>query len=335
MRKNQSAHLAGSSLPRTGFRDQVKQALKTRPDCLPYSTPEASITDLKIRGKSGVKISTGDLDPAFEPPKSHPGSAHFQDYGHDPRIGNGVDPAAFERGATGGQADGQPDEYDGHAGIAAACQAMEEGFVVQKIRASEPRANTPEWIRTRLTEFIKSRLTAKEILAKHIPLRSLLDYIIMDEHYLECYSDEEVFDRHFDVLRQDKSGQRWTCSVKALGARRERLVKLGDEYFRDDPAFAKEPKIEEVPEAPLWQKVDNGTGGYCYKCAVATCFNIAESSTPIQLYICKGHSRREQALAAQRSVHPLNGWLSSVKSAGCSVSENIVPSIDGDHPPQF
>src|ERR1700692_3535529 len=98
MRKNPSAHLAGSSLPRTGLREQVKRALKQRPDCVSYSTKEASITDLLTRGKSDIKKSTKDLDPAFEPPKSHPDSIHFQDYGHDPRIGIGGDPVAYEHG---------------------------------------------------------------------------------------------------------------------------------------------------------------------------------------------------------------------------------------------
>ena len=83
-----------------------------------------------------------------------------------------------------------------------------------------------------LIKFIKSGLTPEDVtevkMTRRIPLRILLDYIILIEFYIDRYTDEEIFLYYLDLFWKDRSGTRWTCSVGALKARRERLVKMGN-----------------------------------------------------------------------------------------------------------
>src|SRR5882762_9643718 len=84
------AFLAGSSLPRLGLREQVRQVLQKRPDLIPFVSKELSFTEALARGRSDLKISSADLDPAFEVPKSsdNPGN-RFQSCQFDPVLGMG------------------------------------------------------------------------------------------------------------------------------------------------------------------------------------------------------------------------------------------------------
>jgi hypothetical protein len=192
-------------------------------------TLEKSVTELRRRKNSTectVRISSADLDPAFEPAKSQ--------YGETYGTGNGTDPIAYERGVQTIQETAQD---DGVSSLAEVYQSFgEDSFEIQRLRTSQPRRSTPHWVRDEvsLIKFITSRLDVDDVKkTRRIPLRTLLDYMILTEFYLDRYSDEEIFLYYLDLFRKDRSGTRWTCSVKALKARRERLVKTGNLACRE------------------------------------------------------------------------------------------------------
>ena len=196
-------------------------------------TQERSLTDLRARGRLGVKISSADLDPAFEPAKSQHFNDYFQTVAFDPNLG-GTDPHQYEHGVENAASTSADDNEDGLSTLNEAVQALgKDAFIVQVVRGERPRDDTPEWIQSRnqLSTFILSRIAESDKAARRVPLSTKLDFIILVEFYLSQYTDEEIFHYYYRLLEQDKARTRWTCSPTALKARRERLVKSGDRFF--------------------------------------------------------------------------------------------------------
>src|SRR5882762_5422195 len=84
-----------------GMQAQVQEALKERPDLARYVSQEKSVTEILSRRKlwsydrnCDIKISSADLDSAFETPKSPDTQGHFQRFPFDPNL-RGTNPKAF------------------------------------------------------------------------------------------------------------------------------------------------------------------------------------------------------------------------------------------------
>ena len=219
------------------WRERIKAALRERPDLASFISLERSVTELIRCGKYGIKLSSRDLDPAFKPAQSP----------DDAMQGSG-NPEDYDGGNVISAVAGNPDGED-ISPIVFAFDAMgEDGFAAFKVRGYDPRSSAPEWVRDplKLIEFIKSRIAPADLKAKCIPVKAVIDYILLTAFFLDEYTDEEIF--HFwietgdntvhqmaSLLRRDKFGSRYTNSVKALAARRERLVAAGNEYFGIKP----------------------------------------------------------------------------------------------------
>ena len=264
------------------------------PKFAPYISTELTITELIDRRDYAddvtLQISSKDLDPAFEPAETQK------------TYGRGQDPVAYERGV--GKAGANPDDENNRdsahpiSGIAQAFQSMgEDGCSIQVIRHSQPRKNAPEWIVTSLGEFIRSRLTVQQRTTKYVPLQEQLNFHILHDYYLEKYKDKTIFRRYLHQFKRDRAGSRWTSSVFALKARRERLIAAGNAFFGVDRARQQEENAEPSCNNTrgIFRRLDSGAGGFFKTCAVPGCLNQGEASGPVvDGYICEQHPRSIQ-----------------------------------------
>jgi hypothetical protein len=228
------------------WRKRIKAALRERPDLAPFVSRERSVTELIRFGKYGIRLSSRDLDPAFKPAQrsdeAMQGSGNPEDYDG----GNMISAVA-----------GSPDGDDINPIVLVFDAMGEGGFAAFKVRGYDPRPSAPDWIRDseKLIEFIKSRIAPADLEAKSVPVKAVIDYILLSAFFLDEYTDEEIF--HFWIetgdntvhqmaylLRMDKFGSRYTNSVRALAARRERLVAAGNEYFGIKPDADSRPDTE-------------------------------------------------------------------------------------------
>jgi hypothetical protein len=256
-----------------------------------YISTELSVTELLPRRDGtdddvALKMSSKDLDPAFEP-------AQTQE-----TYGRGTDPIAYEHGTSAAGASTNDDGDVGHAvnPINEAFQAMQkDGFIIQTLRHAQPRKSAPEWMLTSLGAFIQSRLTARQRAIHQVPLRELVNFAILSDFYLEAYSDEQIFQHRRALIQRDRHGSRSTCSVKAVKARRERLVKAGNKLFGVDAQQHEENEPSCNNSRGIFRRLDSGAGGFFKTCAVLGCSNQGEASSPIVgVYICEQHPRSIQ-----------------------------------------
>jgi hypothetical protein len=268
-----------------------------------YISKEMSVTELLWRRDGtgddvALRISSRDLDPAFEPAQSQE------------TYGRGQDPISYEHGggAAGAQNDDsddgdEGDESDDFSTIAEAYQAMgEDGFSIQVLRHSQPRKSAPDWVLTSLAEFIRWRLTDEQRRAKYVPLQEELNFYILRDFYLEKYTDKYILHRYLRQFKRERSGSRWTCSAKAVKQRRERLLRAGDEYFdqeqEDDDFCIEQPGLNN--KRGVFRRMDQGAGGFFAKCAVLGCCNQIEASQAISgVYICEQHPQSIQSKTSE------------------------------------
>jgi hypothetical protein len=224
----------------------------------PFISRELSQTELRYRrgitkvlaAGPDIKISSRDLDSAFEPAQSQ------GTYGR-----GGVDGIAYERGTSAGAPAGDDDNNRDAAhpisAIAQAYQSMgEDGCTIQVIRHSQPRKKVPEWILTALGEFIRSRLTAQQRVARYVPLSEQINFNILHDYYLEKYADKAIYQRYRRLLKRDRAGSRWTCSATAVKARRERLVKEGNAWsIESKTSEMTKLKVISLPMLPYVKRI--------------------------------------------------------------------------------
>ena len=266
------------------------------------SAPKLSASEHRASKKSDVYISSADLDPAFEYPKSQ-NTNHFQATAFDPRLKSGHKPTPFEPGDGGnGIGDGYDvNESSYQSSVSQVFDVFGEDINFMTIRGLTPRKKTPHWILTSLSEFILGRVEPADRTPKRIPRWAVLDFIILDDYYRRRRTDEQIFTEHLKRFKKDKAGSRWTRSVSAVKMRRFCLVKEGYKLFGpekiDPEIFVPNPDCR-----PMLRKLDEGPGGFIQDCYVLGCRNQIESSKPISgKYICENHPESIQKQAAKAS----------------------------------
>lgn len=231
-----------------------------------YASTEKSITQTKARmpaqapskhpRKPSVKISSGDLDPAFERldlsvTADGEGNPRFQARQFAPELGKGTNPHGYmgehtdDRRAEVGRYQKSQKELV----LAQVAQAIGKddrpgyygaGFSVLTIRGSDcrPRTDCPDWILNGgILVFIGHRLGSKFracLEAKKFPPQAALDYAILTDYYRYRLTDAAIFHQYKASLRLEAMGKgRWTSSPNAVKNRRFRLVREGNALFGD------------------------------------------------------------------------------------------------------
>jgi hypothetical protein len=331
----------GSRLAKINERVIIEEELRKGPELCPYVTAERSITEKRRSApklsptkhrpsqKLDVRISSADLDPSLEPVQIDAGDGHFQTVAFDPYLGAGSNPHAdlMEFGEhTEETGDPEKDRENGVSTIGEVCQALgKEGFVVRQMKGQKVRPCAPAWIRTSLSEFILGRVDQDHRTIETLPFWALIDFLILQQHYLSYRSDEDIFYMNWELFKKDKTGTRWTSSTNAVKLRRIKLLKQGNELYAD-----KEDDFQPNPDArPELRKLDAGAGGHIRECQVPGCPNRAETSEPIQgVYICEAHPVRVQKHYANVKAH-----RSVKESTSCDVSTLPTAMFEGEKLP--